>query len=54
MRQLAQFNRDRTYPGRWTVTFPNPPIYDDRRIGSPAWSAAPGHPGPCRASGVKY
>src|ERR1700722_20692013 len=22
----AQFNVDRTYPGRWTVTFNNPPI----------------------------
>src|SRR3984957_1667532 len=22
----AQFNTDRTYPGRWTVTFSNPPI----------------------------
>src|SRR6202050_2616547 len=23
---LAQFNIDRTYPGRWTITFNNPPI----------------------------
>ncbi len=22
----AQFNVDRTYPGRWTITFSNPPI----------------------------
>jgi hypothetical protein len=22
----AQFNTDRTYPGRWTITFSNPPI----------------------------
>src|SRR6202451_4605655 len=22
----AQFNIDRTYPGRWTITFSNPPI----------------------------
>src|SRR6516225_1521021 len=22
----SQFNVDRTYPGRWTVTFSNPPI----------------------------
>jgi enoyl-CoA hydratase/carnithine racemase len=22
----SQFNIDRTYPGRWTVTFSNPPI----------------------------
>jgi enoyl-CoA hydratase/carnithine racemase len=22
----AQFNTDRTHPGRWTVTFSNPPI----------------------------
>ena len=22
----SQFNTDRTYPGRWTVTFSNPPI----------------------------
>jgi enoyl-CoA hydratase/carnithine racemase len=22
----AQFNTDRTYPGRWTITFNNPPI----------------------------
>jgi len=21
-----QFNTDRTYPGRWTITFSNPPI----------------------------
>jgi hypothetical protein len=21
-----QFNTDRTYPGRWTITFNNPPI----------------------------
>jgi hypothetical protein len=35
----AQFNTDRTYPGRWTLTFSNPPINmfvpaNDRRIGS--------------------
>src|ERR1700691_6071889 len=23
---VAQFNVDRTYPGRWTITFNNPPI----------------------------
>src|ERR1700691_5631356 len=23
---VAQFNTDRTYPGRWTITFNNPPI----------------------------
>ena len=23
---VAQFNIDRTYPGRWTITFSNPPI----------------------------
>jgi hypothetical protein len=22
----SQFNTDRTYPGRWTITFNNPPI----------------------------
>jgi enoyl-CoA hydratase/carnithine racemase len=22
----SQFNIDRTYPGRWTITFSNPPI----------------------------
>ena len=22
----SQFNSDRTYPGRWTITFSNPPI----------------------------
>jgi hypothetical protein len=22
----SQFNNDRTYPGRWTITFSNPPI----------------------------
>jgi hypothetical protein len=22
----SQFNTDRTYPGRWTITFGNPPI----------------------------
>ena len=22
----AQFNTDRTHPGRWTITFSNPPI----------------------------
>ena len=22
----SQFNTDRTYPGRWTTTFGNPPI----------------------------
>ena len=22
----SQFNADRTYPGRWTITFKNPPI----------------------------
>jgi hypothetical protein len=22
----AQFNIDRTHPGRWTITFNNPPI----------------------------
>jgi len=22
----SQFNVDRTYPGRWTITFNNPPI----------------------------
>ena len=22
----SQFNADRTYPGRWTITFSNPPI----------------------------
>jgi len=26
MPDLSQFNIDRTYPGRWTVTFSNPPI----------------------------
>ena len=26
MPDLSQFNTDRTYPGRWTVTFSNPPI----------------------------
>ena len=24
--QAPQFNIDRTYPGRWTITFSNPPI----------------------------
>ena len=24
--QGSQFNIDRTYPGRWTITFNNPPI----------------------------
>src|SRR6202045_219957 len=24
--RVAQFNIDRTYPGRWTITFSNPPI----------------------------
>ena len=24
--QASQFNIDRTYPGRWTITFSNPPI----------------------------
>ncbi|HUN89008.1 MAG TPA: enoyl-CoA hydratase/isomerase family protein [Terriglobales bacterium] len=26
MRDHSQFNIDRTYPGRWTITFNNPPI----------------------------
>ena len=26
MTELSQFSADRTYPGRWTVTFSNPPI----------------------------
>ncbi len=26
MMELSQFNTDRTYPGRWTITFNNPPI----------------------------
>jgi enoyl-CoA hydratase/carnithine racemase len=26
MPDLSQFNIDRTYPGRWTITFSNPPI----------------------------
>ncbi len=26
MSDTAQFNTDRTYPGRWTITFSNPPI----------------------------
>jgi enoyl-CoA hydratase/carnithine racemase len=26
MLELSQFNVDRTFPGRWTVTFSNPPI----------------------------
>jgi enoyl-CoA hydratase/carnithine racemase len=26
MSDLSQFNTDRTYPGRWTITFSNPPI----------------------------
>ena len=26
MPDLSQFNIDRTYPGRWTITFDNPPI----------------------------
>jgi len=26
MPDLSQFNTDRTYPGRWTITFSNPPI----------------------------
>ncbi len=26
MTELSQFSTDRTYPGRWTVTFSNPPI----------------------------
>jgi enoyl-CoA hydratase/carnithine racemase len=26
MPELSQFNIDRTYPGRWTITFSNPPI----------------------------
>ena len=38
MPDLSQFNTDRTHPGRWTVTFSNPPInmfvsHNDRRIG---------------------
>ena len=24
----SQFNIDRTYPGRWTITFSNPPTAD--------------------------
>ena len=26
MPDTSQFNTDRTYPGRWTITFSNPPI----------------------------
>ena len=26
MSDPSQFNTDRTYPGRWTITFNNPPI----------------------------
>ena len=26
MRDPSQFNTNRTYPGRWTITFSNPPI----------------------------
>jgi hypothetical protein len=26
MPDSLQFNADRTYPGRWTITFSNPPI----------------------------
>jgi hypothetical protein len=26
MPDASQFNTDRTYPGRWTITFSNPPI----------------------------
>jgi len=26
MPDSSQFNIDRTYPGRWTITFSNPPI----------------------------
>jgi len=26
MPDLSQFKIDRTYPGRWTITFGNPPI----------------------------
>ena len=26
MPEPSQFNIDRTYPGRWTITFSNPPI----------------------------
>ena len=26
MMELSQFNTDRTHPGRWTITFSNPPI----------------------------
>jgi enoyl-CoA hydratase/carnithine racemase len=26
MPDTSQFNTDRTHPGRWTVTFSNPPI----------------------------
>ena len=26
MPEPSQFNSDRTYPGRWTITFSNPPI----------------------------
>ena len=26
MPDLLQFTTDRTYPGRWTITFSNPPI----------------------------
>jgi enoyl-CoA hydratase/carnithine racemase len=26
MSDTSQFNIDRTYPGRWTITFSNPPI----------------------------
>jgi len=26
MPDSSQFNTDRTYPGRWTITFSNPPI----------------------------
>jgi enoyl-CoA hydratase/carnithine racemase len=26
MTDSSQFNTDRTYPGRWTITFSNPPI----------------------------
>ena len=26
MHESSQFNTDRTYPGRWTITFSYPPI----------------------------
>ena len=27
MPEPSQFNTGRTYPGRWTITFSNPPIF---------------------------